>query len=176
MATVTACSPSLQQLVPTAAPLLTQSLEKQEMPGRHHPAADGVPILKEPSRRVSQWAPQASQCLSYTGAWHFPQELTCCFSGWRGPFLCSSDPAVPYSSTKTTLSPDALTPCWAYPPASLLWVLAEFPLSWSSQTLSLTEFSELICVALIQNCHFLGSSVSLKLVCSLFSPSLIRIK
>lgn len=34
-----------------ASPLPMQSLEKQEAPGRHHPAADSVPILKEPSGR-----------------------------------------------------------------------------------------------------------------------------
>jgi len=68
---------------------------------------------------------------------------------WAAAFLAEEalfcallDPAAPYSSTKTALSPGAHTSCWACPAVSLLfvlWVLAEFPLSWFSWTLSLTK-------------------------------------
>lgn len=118
-----------------------------------------------------------------------PQGPTCCFSGDSGQtregsalFPCSSNRAALCSSTKALLSPGALTPSCAWPPVTSLfvpWVPAEFPPSWSSWTSSLAKkscsgFSELARITLTQNCHFLGSSDTVKLVCSFFFPPLFN--
>lgn len=172
-----------------APPLPMQSLEKQEAPGRHHPAADSVPILKEPSGRYLS-GEETCVGTSSMPVFVLHRSMTS-LKSWAAAFLaeealfcalltqqCLIPPPKLHSALVHThpAGPALLYPCCLccgslrnslYPDSLGLCPWQKKPIS---------GFSELILIALTQNCHFMGSSVTLKLVCSFFSPSLIRIK
>lgn len=131
-----------------APPLPMQSLEKQEAPGRHHPAADSVPILKEPSGRYLS-GEETCVGTSSMPVFVLHRSMTS-LKSWAAAFLAEEALFCALLTQQRLIPPPKLhsalvhTSCWACPAVSLLfvlWVLAEFPLSWFSWTLSLTKKS-----------------------------------
>lgn len=139
----------------------------------------GISVVKKLA-----WAPQACQCLSYTGAW-LPSRAEPLLFWLKRPFS-----VLFWPSSALFLHQNCTQPWCTHIllglPCCILAVCAVGPCGIPSILILLdfvpdkkkpiSGFSELILIALTQNCHFMGSSVTLNLVCSFFSPSLIRIK